>query len=66
MVFNDIRARVGEDVVIPQNKRLTCSIGISECKGRNYVSEALSEADKALYHIKKNAKNGYMVWEELN
>ena len=66
VVFNDIRARVGEDVVIPQNKRLTCSIGISECKGRNYVSEALSEADKALYHIKKNAKNGYMVWEELN
>ena len=65
VVFNDIQERVGEDVVIPNDKRLTCSIGISQCKDNKHVSEALSRADKALYHVKKSTKNDFAVWEEM-
>ena len=64
VVVNDIQARVGDDVVIPENKKLTCSIGISECKDNKHVSEALSRADKALYQVKKSTKNSFVVWEE--
>ena len=65
VVVNDIQARVGDDVVIPSDKKLTCSIGISQCKNNKHVSEALSRADKALYHVKKSTKNDCVVWEEL-
>lgn len=66
VVLNDIHERVGKDVIIPTNKKLTCSIGIAECKDSNYVSEALKNADMALYHVKKTTKNDYVVWEEIN
>ena len=66
VVLNDIHERVGKDVIIPDNKKLTCSIGIAECKDSNYVSEALKNADMALYHVKKTTKNDYVVWEEIS
>ena len=66
VVLNDVHERIGKEVVIPANKKLSCSIGIAECINSNYVSEALGRADMALYHVKKSTKNNYAVWEEVN
>ena len=41
-------------------------MGIAECKGHDSIYEALNNADKALYYIKKSTKNNYVVWDELN
>lgn len=60
----DIQRKIGEDIVIPKEKLITCSVGISECRG-NSIAEALNNADKALYYVKKTTKNNYVVWEEL-
>jgi diguanylate cyclase (GGDEF)-like protein len=64
-VINGIHERIGRDVIIPANKKLTCSIGIAECNNSNQVTEALSRADAALYYVKKNTKNNYVVWDEI-
>ena len=60
-----IQKRIGTQHIIPENKRLSCSIGIAECEACGSITEALNNADKALYHIKRTTKNGYAVWDEL-
>lgn len=64
-VLSDIKNRVGKDVVIPENKLLSFSAGIAECKEISGIKEALDKADKALYSIKRTTKNNYVVWDEL-
>lgn len=62
-----IQKKIGMDVIIPRERMLSCSIGISECMSDNKeaILEALNKADKGLYYVKKNTKNGYVVWDEL-
>ncbi len=57
---------IGREVVIPENKRLACSIGIAVDKSHNVsmISELLKHADDALYKVKKSTKNNYSVWEK--
>ncbi len=64
-VLPDIREQIGVHHIIPEEKRLSCSVGIAGCKESSDITEALSNADKALYYIKKSTKNNYMVWDEL-
>ena len=64
-VVTAIQKRIGTQHIIPENKRLSCSIGIAECEACGSITEALNNADKALYHIKRTTKNGYAVWDEL-
>ena len=64
-VVTAIQKRIGTQHIIPENKRLSCSIGIAECQACGSITEALNNADKALYHIKRTTKNGYAVWDEL-
>lgn len=61
----DVQKRIGKEYIVPKEKYLTCSVGISECTKSDCIAGALNNADKALYHIKKSTKNGYVVWSEL-
>ncbi len=62
----DVQRRIGEGHVVPKEKHLTCSVGISECKESGNIMEAMNNADKALYYVKKSTKNNYVVWDEIN
>ncbi len=65
-VFADILRQIGEEQVIPKEKKLGFSAGVAECKESSDVMKALSNADKALYYIKRSTKNDFAVWDELN
>ena len=45
-------------VVIPTDKKITCSIGVAKyiAGNKNNMLDALSKADKLLYKVKKNGK----------
>ena len=64
-VIPALRQKIGVDTVIPKERVLTCSIGISECKGSESIAESLNNADKALYYVKKSTKNSCVCWEDL-
>jgi len=64
-VFADILDKIDKNHVIPEDKILGFSAGIAECKESGDVLKALSNADKALYHIKKTTKNNYVLWDNL-
>lgn len=64
-VLVDIQSQIGTGHIIPEEKKLGFSAGIAECKEQGGVREALNNADKALYYIKKSTKNDYVVWDEL-
>lgn len=55
-------------VLIPENKKISCSIGIAEYSGntRQEIDKALINADEALYFIKRNSKGHAMTWSKLN
>ena len=63
----DIERKIGYSVIIPMDKKLSCSIGIAACQGYSMekITEALNKADKGLYYVKKTSKNNYVVWDEL-
>lgn len=64
-VVSSIQKKIGSEHIIPEDKRLSCSVGIASCEECGSITEALNNADKALYHIKRSTKNGYAVWDEL-
>lgn len=55
---------IGRDVSIPDEKKLSCSIGIAVDKTKNVkmISDLLKHADDALYCVKKSTKHDYKVW----
>ena len=57
---------LGNNVTIPDNKRLSSSIGISSlnCDSKEKINEALRQADKALYIVKRRNKGGYELIQE--
>lgn len=67
--FQDIVSlHLRKNVEIPKEKKLSCSIGIATAKARERISitETLRRADEALYYIKRNGKNRYIVWENIH
>jgi diguanylate cyclase (GGDEF)-like protein len=63
-----VRRYVNKDVVVPDNKLLSCSIGIASsdnCSGDN-IKELLQKADEALYYMKRNHKGSYALWENIH
>lgn len=53
---------LGEKVEVPENKKVTCSMGIvlrENVKDKQEFSEIIKEADQALYSIKRSTKNDY-------
>lgn len=59
---------VSKDVVIPDNKLVSCSIGIasSTSSSIDHVKQTLQKADEALYYMKKNHKGSYILWENIH
>lgn len=58
----DISNRIGQNIKIGQNQRITCSIGIAASDGiceENDVNELIRKADDMLYHVKMNQKGTY-------
>lgn len=62
----EISRKLKEEITIPENRRVSCSIGIATFRSgsREALEEALNRADQALYYIKKNGKSRYMVARE--
>ena len=62
-LIKQITEYADEDVVIPDDKKLSGSIGIAIADDgkREHLAEALSRADEALYEVKRNGKSGYFV-----
>lgn len=54
------------EISVPEENRLSCSIGIAFMKEYNneYMNIALKHADTMLYDVKKHQKSDYHVWEE--
>ena len=65
-LIRQITEYADEDVVIPEDKKLSGSIGIaiSDDGKRENLAAALARADAALYEIKRNGKSGYLVGEK--
>ena len=67
--FVDIlSSHMGERVVIPDEKKISCSIGIATAETDEHLSlnETLKRADEALYYIKRNGKSRYTLWEDIH
>ena len=63
----DVMKEIDSEVDIPDNKQLSCSIGISKlsCKTKEEINDALRLADKGLYIVKRRNKGGYELIEDL-
>nr|WP_253295528.1 GGDEF domain-containing protein [Roseburia sp. MSJ-14] len=60
---------LGEEVVIPENKKVSCSMGIvlrENIREKQEFGDIIKEADKALYDIKRTTKNNYRFADEIN
>lgn len=64
----EVMKLLGNNVTIPDNKRLSSSVGISKlnCDSKEKINEALRQADKALYIVKRRNKGGYELIQEDN
>ena len=60
----EIQSAVGEKVSVPEDHRVSCSIGIAyeEIYDQERMNIALKHADMKLYAVKKNQKSNYSVW----
>lgn len=61
----EIKAKMGHNFIVPRNRRVSCSIGIatSPFSTMQAVTEALKNADSALYVVKKSTKGTYRVYQ---
>lgn len=61
----EIKAKMGHNFIVPKNRRVNCSIGIatSPLSTMPAVTEALKNADSALYVVKKSTKGAYRVYQ---
>ena len=63
---------LGRDVSIPEEKYVSCSIGISgvvitpEDSAREKISDTIKRADEMMYHIKKTVKHRYVFFDDVN
>lgn len=59
-----IENKLGREVNIPEESKLSCSIGIAvDQSGKvKTISELLKHADEALYDVKRSSKHDYKVW----
>lgn len=59
---------LGEKVVIPEEKKVSCSMGIvlrEDIREKQEFGDIIKEADKALYDIKRTTKNNYRFANDL-
>lgn len=55
-------------VDIPEEYRISCSVGVAKVCGNNLkedISTAITNADKTLYYIKRTTKRACKIWDEV-
>ncbi len=60
-----IREKIGKEIVISTEHRLSCSIGISSInnlESEEQLENVIKEADKVLYDVKKSGKGAYKFY----
>ncbi len=62
---DEIKVKLNKDIVIPSEKKISCSIGITEFKGGSKLEFklALDRADRMLYYVKKHGKSTYKLYD---
>lgn len=62
---DEIRGKLRKDIDIPNEKKISCSIGITEFKGGSKVEFklAMDRADKMMYYVKKHGKSTYKIYD---
>ncbi len=60
-----IRAKLKNDIYIPDDKKISCSIGIAPFMGgsREELELALNRADQMLYYVKRHGKSKYKLFD---
>lgn len=63
-----VSAKLNREITIPDNKKISCSIGISSFQGgsKDSFEQALNEADTMLYSVKRNGKSHYKLFHGKN
>lgn len=62
---------LGRDVSIPEEKYVSCSIGISgvvitpDDSPREKINDTIKRADEMMYHIKKTVKHRYIFFDDV-
>lgn len=65
--FRDqIRKKLDKNIEIPEDKKISCSIGIASFHGgsKEAFETALNQADQMLYYVKRNGKSKYKLFHE--
>lgn len=60
-----IRKKLDMEITIPDNKKISCSIGIASFKGgsKEELETALNRADQMLYYVKRHGKSHYKLYD---
>lgn len=63
-----VKQHMKKEIEVPRDKYVSCSIGIAFSKNgqSESIGEALKNADKALYYMKRGTKGNYIFWEDIN
>jgi len=61
-----IRAKLKKDICIPEEKKISCSIGIAPFMGgsKEEFELALNRADQMLYYVKRHGKSQYKLFDK--
>lgn len=63
-----IEENLCRSINVPDDKTISCSVGIAKIEGEDFeegLNEALKNADKTLYYIKKKCKNNFEQWDNV-
>ena len=63
-----IRDKLSKKINIPDEYKISCSIGIAKIEGDDInkgISEAITKADGALYYIKRTTKKQSVIWDDI-
>ena len=69
--FTDkISDKLGVEVNIPEEKYVSCSIGISSAiinpeNSKKKIDDAIKQADEMMYYIKKTVKHRYVFYDDV-
>lgn len=60
-----ISKKLNMDIVIPDERKISCSIGITEFHGgsKDELELALNRADQMLYYVKRHGKSRYKLYD---
>ena len=63
-----IANKLNQKVDIPEDKKISCSIGIASFQGgsKDAFEAALNQADQMLYYVKRHGKSTYKLYHDRN